>query len=135
MKSAALLLIPLALCFAAGPAQEAAGAVTEMVGSLTAGNVQQFMAAFDPALPGYQKLRENVDALVRQGETQSYVDILKNEGDEKSRTLELTWELRIQHAGDATASARREVQVTAKLQKQGKGWRIVALDPIAFLAP
>src|SRR5438067_8291892 len=113
-----------AMCFAADPAGDAAAVITELAASLTAGNAQAFIAAFDRGMPGYDKLRENVTALARQGETQSYIEIVKNEGDDKSRAIEMTWELRIQREGDATAS-RREARVTCKLEKQGKRWRIV----------
>src|SRR5437879_3398982 len=123
-----------AICFAADSAGDAAAVITELAASLTAGNAQEFLAAFDRGMPGYDKLRENVAALVRQGETQSYIEIVKNEGDDKARTIEMTWELRIQRDGDATAS-RREARVTCKLEKQGKRWRIVGMEPAEFLAP
>ena len=133
MTRRALLLIPVTLCFAADPAGESAAVITELAASLTARNAQEFLAAFDRNMPGYDKLRANVTALVSQAETQSYVDIVKNEGDDKARTLEITWELRVQREGDAIASARREVRITCKMEKQGKRWRIVVFDPLDFL--
>jgi hypothetical protein len=133
MLRRALFLLPFAVCLAADPAREAGDIIRELAASLTAGNAQEFLRHFDPAMPGYEKLSANITALARQGETQSYVEIVKNEGDDQSRTMELTWELRLQREGDATATARPEARVTCKLRRQGKQWRIVSFTPVDFL--
>src|SRR5690242_19336523 len=84
MTRRALLLASVAVCFAADPARDSAAVIAGLAASLTAGNAQEFIAAFDRAMPGYDKLRANIAALVQVGETQSYVDVVKNEGDDKS---------------------------------------------------
>src|SRR5215831_17212065 len=134
MHRRALFLFPFAVCLAADPARETADVIRELASSLTAGNAQEFLRHFDRTMPGYDKLSANVTALVRQGETQSYVDVVSNEGDDETRTLTVTWELRLQREGEATASARPEARVTCKLRKQGKQWRIVSFTPIDFLS-
>lgn len=120
---------------AADPAQDAAHVFTELAAALTAGNVPEFMAEFDPSTPGYDRIRTGVAGLAAQGETQSYLQVVKNEGDDRTRTLEVSWELRIRRSGDATPSARRQVQVVGKLALRGKHWRIVAFTPIDWLMP
>src|SRR5215468_4991115 len=127
-------LLGLMTCFAADPARETADVIRELAASLTAGNAQEFLRHFDRAMPGYDQLSANVTALVRQGETQSYVDVVSNEGDGETRTLTVTWELRIQREGEATASARPEAKVACKLRRQGKQWRIVSFAPPNFLS-
>jgi hypothetical protein len=122
-----LLLLPMC-CAAADPAREAASVVTEIAASLTAGNLQLFLAPFDPALPDYQRLRDGVGALMAQGDTQSFLEVTSNEGDAEARTLEIDWELR-------TPNVRRQVHVTCKVQWKNKRWRIVAFTPIDFLMP
>ena len=131
MRRLAVLLISAAICCAADAGRDAAAVISNLAASLTAGNAQEFLAAFDRAMPGYDKLRANVTALVRQGEIQSYIDIVKNEGDDRARTIEMTWELRVQREGDAIAS-RREARVTCKLEKQEKKWRIVGMEPVEW---
>ena len=79
MLRRAFVLIPLVAALAADPARETADTVTELVADLTAGNARTFLDGFDRAMAGYDKLRANVNALVAQGETQSYIDIVKNE--------------------------------------------------------
>jgi hypothetical protein len=130
-----LLFVSVVPLRAADPARDSASVITGLAASLTAGNAQEFMAPFDPALPGLDRLRVGVSALVAQGETESFLEISKNEGNEQARTLELSWELRILRSGDATISSRRQVQVTCKLELRGKRWRIVAFEPIDFLIP
>src|SRR5262245_58122190 len=100
MLRRALLLIPLALCFAADPAGEAAAVISELAAALAARDAQEFLARFDPKFPEREKLAANVAALVAaQADTQSYLDIVSNEGDDRTRSLELTWELRVQRSG------------------------------------
>ena len=130
-----LLLVSTVPLAGADPARDSASVITSLAASLTAGNAQEFIAPFDPAMPGLDRLRTGVSALVAQGETQSFIELTKNEGDEHTRTLELTWELRILRTGDATISSRRQLQVTCKLELRGKRWRIVAFEPIDFLIP
>jgi murein L,D-transpeptidase YcbB/YkuD len=119
----------------ADPARDAASVLTELAAALTAGNVQEFLAPFDRSFPDYERLRVNVSALVDQGETQSYLDVVANDGDAARRTLEVEWELRIRRMADATISARRQVRVACTLELRGKRWRILRFKPVDFLAP
>ena len=131
----ALLLIPLAACLAADPSQEVLELITGMAASLSAGNPKAFLAAFDPAMPGYQKLRDNVTALLGQAAVESFVDVARDEGDAQRRGVEINWRMRIKRAGDATASAGREQRIRCHVEKQGRKWRITAWEPVEFFAP
>ena len=138
MTRRALLLLPLplplAVCFGADPAQEVLDLITSAAASLSAGNTAAFLAAFDPAMPGYEKLRANDTALERQAEVQSFIDLVEDEGDDRRRSVELDWVLRIRREQEATAS-RREQRVKCRAEKAGRKWRIVALEPLEFFAP
>lgn len=136
MKRRALLLFPLAACCsAADPAREVLDLVAEAAASLSAGNVPRFLKAFDPAMAGYAKLRENVTGLVAQADVQSLIDPLEDEGDGRRRVVQFHWTLRMQRGQQTTSSARREQVVTCTVEKQGGKWRIVRLEPIEFFAP
>ena len=121
------------LC-AADPARDAASVITGLAAALTAGDAQEFLSPFDSGVAGYERLRSGVAALVRIGETQSYLEITRNEGDAHTRNLEIDWDLRIRRDGDATPS-RREVVVKCTLELRGKRWRITAFAPMEFLIP
>jgi hypothetical protein len=136
MTRRALLLLPLAACCrAADPAREVLELVADAAASLSAGNVPLFLRAFDPAMAGYAKLRENVTGLIAQGDVQSLIDPLEDEGDGRRRVAQFHWTLRIERGQQTTSSARREQVVTCSVEKQGGKWRIVGLEPIEFFAP
>ena len=128
------LLLPLAAGFGADPSEEVVDLITSAAASLSAGNAAAFLAAFDRAMPGYEKLRANVAALERQAEVQSFIDLVEDEGDDRRRSVELDWVLRIRREQEATAS-RRQQRVKIRVEKSGRKWRIVALEPLEFFAP
>ena len=136
MTRRVLLLVPLAACCrAADAAREVLDLIADLAASLSAGNVALFLKAFDPAMPGYAKLRENVTGLIAQGDVQSLIDPLEDEGDDRRRVAQFHWTLRIQRGQQATSFARREQVVQCRVEKQGGKWRIVELEPIEFFAP
>ncbi len=136
MAQRALVLIAMAACCrAADPAGEVLDLFTDVAASLSAGSIARFLAAFDPAMAGYAQLRENVTALAAQGEVQSFIDPVENEGTESERTVELQWTLRIRRGQDATAGVEREQTVKCRVAKLAGKWRITRLEPVAFFAP
>ena len=94
-----------------------------------------FLEAFDPAMPGYRDLRDNITALLRNADVQSAIELESDEGNGQSRTMELDWLLRIRPEADAMASTRRQQKVKCRLEKTGKKWRIVSFEPLALFAP
>jgi murein L,D-transpeptidase YcbB/YkuD len=123
-----LLLLPLAAaCRAADPARDALDVLTELAASLTAGKVDRALATFDPKMPGYSELRANLTALVAEGDVQSYIDPVENEGDDHARDIQLQWTLR--------SIGSRDQLVKCRVEKQGRNWRITAFDPLTLFAP
>ena len=106
-----------------------------MAAALTAVNAPQFMAAFDKNMSGYEKLKDQVDALVNQAEIASSVEPLKDDGDDAKRTVELDWYMEIRSVAQDGPIVRRREIVTCELRKQGKRWKIVSLKPVEFFAP
>ena len=136
MTRRVLLMIPLAACCrAADAAQEVLDLVADAAGSLSAANVALFLKAFDPAMAGYAKLRENVTGLIAQGDVQSLIEPMEDEGDDRRRVSRFQWTLRIERGQEATSSVRRQQVVKCTVEKQGGKWRIVGLEPIEFFAP
>jgi len=135
MMRRALLLIPLAACLAADPSREVLDMITDATASLSAGNARAFLANFDPAMPDYQKLRENVTTLLSQAEVESFVDVAGDEGDKQRRTVELNWRMRVRQNRAATAAPGREQLIKCRVEKQKGKWRITSLEPVDFFAP
>ena len=136
MTRRTLLAIPLAACCdAADAAQEVLDLLTDAAASLSAGNAALFLKVFDPAMAGYAKLRENVTGLIAQGDVQSLIEPMEDEGDDRRRLAQFQWTLVLQRGQEAAGSVRRQQVVKCKVEKQGGKWRIVGLEPIEFFAP
>jgi hypothetical protein len=116
----------------------------DMAASLSSANPEAFLTAFDKTMPGYQKLSDEVNALVRMFDVQSSVEFNKNEGDDQKREVEADW-LMILHPvengtfrspkGEVPATEQREQVLKCTLAKQGRKWKMVALEPVEFFAP
>ena len=99
-------------------------AVTEALANQDA---DAFLNQFDPKMPQYEKLRDEIQELFGMAqEIGSTVDVITDEGDELKRTLDLDWLLKIDNA-----EPRRQI-VKCQVEKQGKKWKITALDPVEF---
>src|SRR5712692_302626 len=90
----ALLAAPLPLfrpgsAGAADSHQEVFDLLTEMASALSEGNALAFLKPIDRAMPDYQKLQDNVVALVAQNDLASSIEVLKEQGNEKRREVEL----------------------------------------------
>jgi hypothetical protein len=130
-----LFLIPLAACLRADSQHEVVDLISSAATGLSAGKPEVFLEAFDAAMPGYEKLRDAVTALVSGAEIECSIDVTSNQGDDASRMLELDWILRIDRSERGEGSVRRQETVKCSLRKTGKKWRIVAFEPLEFFAP
>jgi hypothetical protein len=99
-------------------------AVTE---ALANQDTDAFLDKFDSKMPLYDKLRDEIrDLFGRAQEIGSTIDVITDEGSEQKRMLELDWLLKIDNA-----EPRRQI-VKCQVEKQGKKWKIIALDPVEF---
>jgi hypothetical protein len=99
-------------------------AVTEALANQDA---DAFLDQFDRKMPQYEKLRDEIQDLFGAAqEIGSTIDVITDEGSEEKRTLELDWLLKIDNA-----EPRRHI-VKCQVEKQGKKWKITALDPVEF---
>lgn len=143
MTRRTILLSSLAPLLRADSAQQVWDLFGEMAGSLSSSNAQAFLTAFDKGMPGYQKLSDSVNALLGEFDVQSSVEFNKNEGDDQKRQVEADWLmiLRPLQGGpvtahhEAMADNQREQVLKCTLAKQGRKWKMVALEPVEFFAP
>ena len=130
-----LLFAALAASLRADAADEVWELLSSAASDLSAGHGDQFLGAFDSAMPGYQDLRNSVTALLGQADVQSSIELVSNEGNEGSRKVEVDWLLRITGHTDVSGSMSRQERVKCGFEKQGRRWRIVSLEPLSFFAP
>jgi hypothetical protein len=82
-----------------------------------------FLDQFDPKMPQYEKLRDEIRDLTGQAqEIGSTIDVITMDGNK----LELDWLLKIDNG-----EPRRQI-VKCQIEKQGKKWKITALEPVEF---
>ena len=119
----------------ADAAEEVWDLIASVASALGEGNAARCLAAFDPAMQGFESLRADIWALVRGSEVQASIDLVEREGDSTSQSLELDWLLNIsQREGPARATRRRE-KVKCRVEKRGKRWQIVSFEPLGLFAP
>jgi hypothetical protein len=95
----------------------------------------RFLSAFDPKMPSYGQVRTNVIGLLDEGHIYSNVEMVRNEGDDRTREVELNWDLSLVNRNTKITIFDRSEHVTCRLERQHGKWKIVSLDPIAILAP
>ena len=135
MTRRALLATLAASRLRADDAQQVWDLFTQLAAALSAGNPGEFMQYFDRAMPGYETLRADVSGLLLGYEVHSSIELLNDEGTGAARMVELDWFLQIVERLDTAGTTRRRERVRCRLAKQGKKWRITALDPLTFFAP
>ena len=95
-------------------------------------NPSWFFRSVDPSMPDLEKLRAELTALLRRGEVESSLDMVSNEGDDQTRTLEVDWSMQILDDQTQIAAIQKEKRVQIRMSWQGKRWRIVSLQPLDF---
>src|SRR5689334_15027601 len=89
----AVLLITAATGLAA--TQDVMDVFAFMASALSEGNPAIFLRAIDTSMPGYAALARNVHALAAQNALSSSVEVVKQEGEGDSQSVELDWLLEI----------------------------------------
>ncbi len=136
MTRRALLLLPIALAArAADAARDVWDLLSAAASALTADDLAGFLDCFDPKMPGFDRLRADATALLREAETQSSIELVSNRGDDRARALEVDWELTAVERQSSMPAMRWRAVLKIRMEKQGKRWRIAGLEPSGFFAP
>jgi hypothetical protein len=120
------LLLLLTAFAPADPPKDVLQFIQSTAETLANNNPRGFVDKFDPAWGGYKQLRADVEDLLARAQVGSSIEIVSDEGDDQKRSLELDWLLLIEGA------EQRHKIVKCRIEKQGKRWRIVALEPARF---
>jgi Fe-S-cluster formation regulator IscX/YfhJ len=132
-----------------------AGAAAAMVGVARAADAQQqvfdlfskiasalsdddpamFIEAVDPSMPNFQDFRREVVALTDLADLTNSIEVLSDTGDDTHRAEELDWFLEIVGKSDPHPLERRREVVKFRLERKGKKWKIMSIDPPHFFGP
>ena len=71
-------------------------------------------------------MTDEVEGLLGAADVGSVIEIVTDEGDDQKRTMELDWILAV-----ADEQPKRAI-IKCSIARQGKKWKITALEPIEF---
>jgi hypothetical protein len=121
------LALLIASALGAGETSPAPQLVADLASDLSQGEIGAIMAHFDRAMPGYERIHRDIAALSGRDVGCSIV-ILKDDGDQRRRALELDWILEV-------SGSRRRVTVQAGIEPRGgRRWIITSLQPLDLFA-
>ena len=128
-------LMPAALRVRAEESDEIWDVLTRLASALSENDAGEFLRSFDRGMPGYATLSANVNGLVNQTDVQSSMEVVTDEGDTGTRKVEVDWILQVTRQQAAGGTVTRHERVRCRFMRQGKRWKIVAFEPVSFLAP
>ena len=90
-----------------------------------------FLAKFDSSMPAYPTLRDEIAGLMAAYDVGSTIEVINDDGEDQKRSLDLDWLLVLaeKNVDNGRNETRRRV-VKCTVEKQGKRWKITALEPI-----
>ena len=108
---------------------------TKIAGALSDDDAAMFVEAVDPSMPDFQNFRREIVALTDVADLTNSIEVLSDKGDDTHREEELDWFLEIVGKSDPHPLERRREVVKFRLERKGKKWKIVSIDPPHFFAP
>ena len=135
MTRRGLIFIGLAAPLFADDSREVWELLAQVAGALSEGNIDEFLQAFDRAMPEYRALELNVSSLLRQYDVRSSIEPLDEETKGLTHIVDLDWLLELIEQQDNTNITRRRERIHCEVVKQGKAWKVTKIEPIAFFAP
>ncbi len=136
VRSTGILACVVFGCLSADTHDEIVDVVSTLANALSTVNAPKFMDAIDKSMPDYDKLKNDVAALMNQAEVTSSIEILQEDGDETRRTVDLDWYLEVRSLSpDGPIVRRREIIHCELVRKDKKHWKVAWLKPLGFFAP
>jgi len=86
-------------------------------------------------MPHFGEFQRDVRALAGAADLANSIEVLSDTGDETHRTEELDWYLEIVEKAASRKVERRREAVKFRLERTGKKWKIVSIDPLSFFGP
>jgi hypothetical protein len=133
----AFLLAAIACCAVAARADDSHdvhAVIDDLANALSAGELTQAMSVFSKKCPNYEKLSDYFDGLTSAYFVENTLDFTGENVSATEATVSLRWDLALttKQGGD---TANRSAELTLKLMREGKHWRIVELGPITLFDP
>lgn len=120
---------------AADAPQQVFDLFSKIASALSDDDPAMFIEAVDPAMPNFQDFRRDIVALTDLADLTNSIEITTDTGDETHRNDELDWFLEIVGKSDPHPVERRREIVKFRLERKGKKWKIVSIEPFHFFRP
>ncbi|HLY16509.1 MAG TPA: hypothetical protein VKR61_04765 [Bryobacteraceae bacterium] len=121
--------------YAADAQQQVFDLFTKIAGALSDDAPAEFIEAVDPGMPQFEDFRRDLKALTELADLTNSIEVLADSGDDAHRAEELDWFLEIVNKSQSHAVERRREVVKFRLERKGKKWKIVSIDPLRFFGP
>jgi hypothetical protein len=108
---------------------------TKIAGALSDGDPGIFIDALDPSMPGRDDFRRSLIALADLADVTNSIEIYSDTGDDTRRTEQLDWFMEIVDKSASHTVERRRQTVTFQMERKGKKWKIVSIEPKSLFAP
>lgn len=130
------LIMGAAICCGAGFAAEmprdAFEAVNEMAASMSEADAGGFLSYIDKSCPCHDELRDRVFVVAEHYLVESAIRVVDSEEADGVVTAKLSWMVKIRREKAENPISAREVEVTVKMVKRGKKWKVIAFDPVTL---
>jgi hypothetical protein len=108
---------------------------TKIAAELSADNPMVFLESVDHDMPHFQDFQKDLMALTDQADVANSLEVVSDEGDDTHRAEEYDWFMQIVGKSESRPVEQRRAVVKFRLERRGKKWKIVAIDPLDFFAP
>jgi hypothetical protein len=135
MRRRTFFAVVAAAPLAAAAKDEVFDLFSKIAEALSADDPLVFLAAVDHGMPHFQDFQNNLLGLLDAADLTNSIEVLSDEGDDQHRAEELDWFMEIVGKPDGQIIERRRAVVRCRLERRGKKWKIVAIDPLSFFAP
>ena len=123
------------VALAADAQQQVFDLFSKIASALSDDDPAMFVEAVDPAMPHFDEFRRDVVALTDLATLTNSIEVLSDTGDDTHRAEELDWYLEILGKSDPHPLEQRREVVKFRLERKGKKWKIVSIDPLNFFRP
>lgn len=127
----AVIALSLLLSLAATPRET----ITAMAGSLADAEPIAFFDSISRTLPEREVLVRDVRALEQEFEVSSSIEVISQSETDGTATLDLDWYLSLTPRSGIGNLQRRRERLKVEMRREGKTWRVTALQPLSFFSP
>jgi hypothetical protein len=104
----------------------------ELATDLANGLASAFLKRFDRAMPGYEELRRDVEALVASADISASIEVRETKIENDRAQLEADWYLQVKLKRDLLKVRQKRELVRLNLRRNGKRWLVESLAPPDF---